>query len=188
MTKTGRGRTRLFALGVSIAVASCAGLFGYRALTTPSGPSGPPRYAAAAFYRRLMRLPGWQTLSVTVAAQAVQHSAKPDGYAQWDPQARALASALTGEVPAAFSCRASVPHPATPAPAAMTEAMVADLGSAQANTVVSPSRGWLISGWFIAHAQLYGISTVTFEGLRWSAADGTWAPHPPSLSMVQING
>ena len=34
-----------------------------------------PRHAAAAFYRRLSRIAGWQAMPVTEAAQTVQHSA-----------------------------------------------------------------------------------------------------------------
>ena len=48
---------------------------------------------------------GWENLSVADAAQSVQRSAAPDAYAQWEGQAQAMAEALTGEVPAAFSCR-----------------------------------------------------------------------------------
>src|SRR5437762_2517033 len=36
-----------------------------------------PRYAAAAFYEALARVPDWQTRSVTGAAQAVQRSGAP---------------------------------------------------------------------------------------------------------------
>src|SRR3954471_22879278 len=50
-----------------------------------------PRYASAAFFKALTRVPGWQTMSVTTAAQAVQHSGEPDAYAFWVPMARALA-------------------------------------------------------------------------------------------------
>jgi hypothetical protein len=146
-----------------------------------------PRYAAAAFYQRLVQLPAWQTLSVTVVAQAVQHSANPDGYAQWDPQARVLAQALTGEAPAAFSCRATV-HAADVVPAAMNDELIADLGSGRTDAAVSAPRGWLISSWCIAHAERYGISTVTFGGFRWSATSGKWRARAPSLSVVQLNG
>lgn len=145
-----------------------------------------PRDAAAAFYRRLVRVPGWQAMPLTVAAQAVQRSAKPDGYAQWDPQARLLARALTGEVPAAFTCRAQV-HAAIPTPSTVAEALVADLGAAQLETVVSPDRGWLVASWLIAHAEVHGVSSVLFDGYRWSAHDGRWTPHPPSRAVVQVN-
>jgi murein DD-endopeptidase MepM/ murein hydrolase activator NlpD len=59
-----------------------------------------PTYAAHAFYTHLLRVPGWQHMPVTVAAQAVQRSAYPDAYAAHAADARAIVAALTG-VPAA---------------------------------------------------------------------------------------
>lgn len=64
-----------------------------------------PRYAAAAFYRALARVPGWAAMSVSDAAQHVQRSNAPDAYARWEPEARVLARLLTGEVPARMVCR-----------------------------------------------------------------------------------
>jgi murein DD-endopeptidase MepM/ murein hydrolase activator NlpD len=49
-----------------------------------------PVYAATSFYQKLLSIPGWQQMPVTVAAQRVQRSAYPDAYARWEPQARAL--------------------------------------------------------------------------------------------------
>ncbi|GAA5180645.1 hypothetical protein GCM10023322_13410 [Rugosimonospora acidiphila] len=46
-----------------------------------------PHYAASAFYDALTRVPGWQNLPLTVAAQDVQVSAFGDRYAQWEKQA-----------------------------------------------------------------------------------------------------
>ena len=40
-----------------------------------------PQYAATKFYERLLQVPGWESLPVTVAAQKVQASAFPDAYA-----------------------------------------------------------------------------------------------------------
>jgi N-acetylmuramoyl-L-alanine amidase len=67
-------------------------------LTTPS-------YAAALFYggphnpnkgktRGLLDIPGWQSMTVTQAAQAVQISATPNAYAKWEAPARALLAQL----------------------------------------------------------------------------------------------
>ena len=63
-----------------------------------------PVYAAQAFYERLVKVPGWQTAAVTTAAQAVQRSGAPYAYADWEPEARALARAFTGEAAAGFTC------------------------------------------------------------------------------------
>jgi hypothetical protein len=64
-----------------------------------------PTYAANAFYDALVEVDGYQSLEVTVAAQAVQRSAFPSAYADHERGARTLASALTGNSPRAFSCR-----------------------------------------------------------------------------------
>jgi hypothetical protein len=56
-----------------------------------------PRYAATAFYTRLARVPGWQSLPLTVAAQDVQQSRYPDAYAQWEPLATAAVATFSGD-------------------------------------------------------------------------------------------
>jgi cell wall-associated NlpC family hydrolase len=60
-----------------------------------------PVYAASAFYSRLVQIPGWQSLPLTVAAQNVQHSGTPGAYAQWQTLATALVSTFSG---AATAC------------------------------------------------------------------------------------
>jgi murein DD-endopeptidase MepM/ murein hydrolase activator NlpD len=57
-----------------------------------------PTYAATKFFQALLKVPGWQTMALTDAAQAVQHSAFPGAYAKREPEASMLASALTGAV------------------------------------------------------------------------------------------
>lgn len=63
-----------------------------------------PVYATNAFYDALADVDGYESMEVTVAAQTVQRSAFPDAYADHEADARVLASALTGNSPAAFSC------------------------------------------------------------------------------------
>ena len=55
-----------------------------------------PVYAATKFYEALVKVPGWQSLPLTVAAQAVQGSANPDAYAKWESLADALVATFTG--------------------------------------------------------------------------------------------
>jgi cell wall-associated NlpC family hydrolase len=55
-----------------------------------------PVYASAAFYARLVRVPGWQNLPLAQVAQAVQHSAFPDAYARWEPLALRLVATFAG--------------------------------------------------------------------------------------------
>jgi hypothetical protein len=56
-----------------------------------------PEVAARKFYTALEHVPGWQAMTVTQAAQAVQRSAYPNAYARWE----ALAAAAVGGQPAA---------------------------------------------------------------------------------------
>lgn len=63
-----------------------------------------PVHATNAFYDALVRIDGYETMEITRAAQEVQRSAFPDAYADHEADARALASALTGNHPGAFSC------------------------------------------------------------------------------------
>ena len=44
-------------------------------------------YATNKFYDALLKVPNWQSLPVTVAAQDVQRSAYPLAYAKWEPEA-----------------------------------------------------------------------------------------------------
>jgi cell wall-associated NlpC family hydrolase len=55
-----------------------------------------PVYASGQFYARLLAVPGWQDLPLTVAAQDVQHSATPGAYARWQAAAVALVGHVTG--------------------------------------------------------------------------------------------
>jgi len=63
-----------------------------------------PHFAATSFFRQLAKVNGWPAMTVSDAAQRVQHSARPQAYATWEDEARALARATTGELPGALSC------------------------------------------------------------------------------------
>ncbi|MCX5303146.1 C40 family peptidase [Streptomyces sp. NBC_00160] len=58
-----------------------------------------PVYAATKFYKRLLEVRGWEQMTITQAAQAVQRSGLPDAYAQWEPLARALQQAIVKTLP-----------------------------------------------------------------------------------------
>jgi hypothetical protein len=55
-----------------------------------------PVYASTKFCEHLLAVPNWQALPLTQAAQAVQRSAFPDAYAQWEPDATRIVSTLAG--------------------------------------------------------------------------------------------
>ncbi|MGW5906511.1 C40 family peptidase [Streptomyces althioticus] len=53
-----------------------------------------PVHASTKFYEGLKKVSGWQSLSITQAAQAVQKSGFPDAYAKWEQLATALQKAI----------------------------------------------------------------------------------------------
>jgi hypothetical protein len=53
-----------------------------------------PHLSAAAFYRALVRIPGWESLPLTRAAQKVQVSAYPNAYAKHETRAQTVVDAL----------------------------------------------------------------------------------------------
>jgi hypothetical protein len=144
-----------------------------------------PVYASQAFYRALKKLPDWQDVTATEAAQLVQRSAAPDAYAQWEPQARAIAVALTGQAPAALRCQDLTPQ-SPPDDVAAVAAQ--ELGTARLSGPQPTQRGWAIASWLVAHAARFGLSAVTYDGRTWSAEEGTWTGAGPAdgrLSLVR---
>ena len=67
-----------------------------------------PVYAATKFYQKLLTIPGWQTMPLTQAAQAVQRSATPDAYAKHEPAATMLVGAVAAGLPEGFAADMSV--------------------------------------------------------------------------------
>ncbi len=55
-----------------------------------------PRASTRMFLDRLTALPGWQSMPVAAADQAVQRSAHPDAYAKWEGTARQIVAELYG--------------------------------------------------------------------------------------------
>ncbi|TLW89735.1 NlpC/P60 family protein [Saccharomonospora piscinae] len=62
-----------------------------------------PTYAINKFYDVLEAIPGWESLRPGDAAQAVERSAFPDRYHEWEPMAVYLVETM-GEVPDATGC------------------------------------------------------------------------------------
>jgi hypothetical protein len=148
-----------------------------------------PIYAASTFYSHLAKVPGWQTMAVTEAAQSVQHSAAPDAYAGWEPEARVLAQVLTGETPAGLACRfqQSGSGPVSGAPsAALATAMSQELGPPSTGVSLSATRGWTVASWLVGHAQQYHVQSVVFAGQTWTPAQTAWKPGAANTAEVQF--
>jgi hypothetical protein len=142
-----------------------------------------PQYAAGAFFKALANVPGWETLSVTNAAQAVQRSSAPTAYATWEPLARSLAIATTGEIPAGLTCDLVRTRSITPPPAVAPE-LTRTFGPSALGVPASRARGWTIAAWLVGHAEQYRIISVRFAGREWTPR-GKWTGIPVT-SGIQI--
>lgn len=143
-----------------------------------------PVHAATAFYDKLRSEPDWPTLSVTQAAQLVQRSATPEAYARWEPVARSLARALTGEDPAALTCH----HLALAVPGAdVARLAAAELGTARLSGRQPQARGWALATWLVAHAARLGLDTVSYDGHRWTAEGGGWNTGGPADGVLSLH-
>ncbi|MEV7121229.1 C40 family peptidase [Kitasatospora griseola] len=76
-----------------------------------------PVYASTKFYEALQRVSGWQSMTVTQAAQAVQRSGYPDAYAKWEPLATALQQAIAPLLAGADAGSSASPSPSAPSTA-----------------------------------------------------------------------
>jgi hypothetical protein len=143
-----------------------------------------PSYAAAAFYQHLVEVAGWQTLPITDAAQRVQHSSSPLAYARWESEARVVARATTGEVPAALSCRAPIQN--ATALTVLQQAMARELGPPTLGVALDSARGWTVATWLVGHASPFGIRSVAYGGQIWTPDAEQWQQHPPVDPQVRI--
>ena len=146
-----------------------------------------PVYAATAFYNHLTAVPGWETLAVGRVAQAVQLSAVPGAYAPWESEARALARALTGEIPAGLSCRLTAWGGAPPAGGALSAAAQDEFGASLLDQTLTAKAGWEVASWAVAHAYRYHLRQVAFGGQSWDSAAGVWRPSPTGGTAVTVS-
>lgn len=75
-----------------------------------------PVHASTKFYEGLEKVPGWQSLSIAQAAQAVQKSGFPGAYAKWEPLATALQKAISPLLSKAGTTSPSPASSGSPAP------------------------------------------------------------------------
>lgn len=143
-------------------------------------------FATSAFLDALVKVPRWQSRPLAEAVQAVQISADGGAYAPHEPEAQALADALTGRNPAGITCSFSKP---TQVAAADTVArqVSADLPvnppTAAGLQISVPGAGWQTAAWFVANADRLGIDSVDYGGKRWTRRGG-WKPAPSGQAAV----
>lgn len=132
-----------------------------------------PYYSTGAFYDALVKIPGYESLDITAAAQRVQRSAYPQAYAEHEDMSRAFASALTGQAAESLDCTLKSPEGPGDAQAVMGE-LTAAFGNmpatADGSTIVleaSGSQAWAVGQWAVANAKSLAVTDVGVDGLNW---------------------
>ena len=152
-----------------------------------------PHYSTGKFYDALVKVAGWQTGDINDVAQAVQRSGVPDGYRKHVDRAKTLASALTGETPAAFTCLSKVAAP--PDPAGFAALLKTTYGGTAPGTLVqeTPVRvdatsatdttTWAVAAASQAWAAKFGVSEVRTGEKVWQSSASTlplWSSATPA--------
>ncbi len=143
-----------------------------------------PHYASAQFYKALLKIKGWEDMTVAQAAQAVQKSADGSAYARWEDRARVLASALTGEEAGAVNCTITDPpsQRGGAAVSGLVDLVAADWGtghtaSTDGKVTLTPGNtraGWQYAHWLVSYAAFQGIQRVRYGDQVWSSRAGSW--------------
>lgn len=162
-----------------------------------------PAYATKRFFAALEKVDGWQEMPLHKAAQRVQRSAYPRAYADHEPKAILLTTALTGRAGSAgFSCLLR-PSPVTSGVGAVRAAVRHDWGRSQAPTVSATDGGFVVrldasapsrrtlalSYWLMARANILGLGSVRSVGKQWRAndEDHTWRDAPADDPRGQVS-
>lgn len=163
-----------------------------------------PRYATVAFYNHLEHV-DYHAMAVTEAAQAVQQSGVPDGYAKHEAASTALSDAFVGTRPEVLNCVLGPVADTAEAPERRAqqaaEGLAADydgaLGPASARgrgVVVNPRdthQGWAGAHWAVANADRLGITRVSYAGRTWDRGAQTatrFAPVPGWQATTEVFG
>ena len=151
-----------------------------------------PVYAAGKFYDGLVRVPNWESLRVTDAAQRVQRSGFPEAYQKHSTMAEQLTAAFTAPEPGRLTCSYESQAPGGRLSARVTAAATAvesELGLTATERFgavhVGPGAGWPAATWAVAHAERLGLRSVSFAGSEWTPAGG-WAPSDADDSAVRL--
>lgn len=144
-----------------------------------------PQYSAGKFYDALVRINNWQTRDITEVAQAVQRSGVPDGYRKHVDRAKILASALSGETAAAFTCLSTTSKDADVAGYAVllkatyggTAPGTSASGVARVDiTAATDATAWSVAAASQAWSSFFGVTQIV-------TGDKAWHPSTTDLPL-----
>lgn len=139
-----------------------------------------PRYATNAFYNHLEHV-DYHSMAVTEAAQAVQLSGVPDGYAKHETGSTALSDAFVGTRPEVLNCVLEPVADSAADPGQRAQRTAAGLrtdydralGTVEVRgeqVLVAPrgtQQGWAGAHWALANAERLGVTRVSYGGRSW---------------------
>jgi hypothetical protein len=133
-----------------------------------------PYYATTQFYNALVRVKGWETRDITKVAQAVQRSAYPDAYRDHEPDARVLASALTGQTARALTClvHEQAGGDAAGLAASLEETFRSDTKTTDkvvTMTAKTQRLAWAYAQYAVANAGRHGVVSVEVDDQVWTS-------------------
>lgn len=134
-----------------------------------------PYYATTKFYNALVRINDWETRDITKVAQAVQRSAYPDAYRDHEPDARVLASALTGQTERSLTCLVHDDDEDGDADGLAESLEETFRGDAEAEgkvvtmTAKSQRLAWAYAQYAVANAARHGVVSVEVDDRTWTA-------------------
>jgi hypothetical protein len=154
-----------------------------------------PDYAAGKFYDALVKINNWQTDDINDVAQKVQRSGHPEAYNDHETDARVLASALTGQSPAGFSCldRSGTAGDTKGLRSSLQQTFGNVDDSAEGSMITiragSTRRAWAYAHYAVANASLYGVTTVKIKNRSWQTQDFNlpdWQEASPTLQSKRV--
>lgn len=172
-----------------------------------------PVFATKAFYRALKKVPDFQDMTVTQAAQAVQRSGFPEAYADHEDMGRVWAAALHGYSTASLTCVLD-PVDSSTSVAKRTARLVKrisrdlpglsatvgtggdtvslDIAAATSEYGLKPADqervGWALAHWAVAVAADTETIQVTVGNNSWTRESGKWTPQRSTSTNVRSSG
>jgi hypothetical protein len=154
-----------------------------------------PSYASAKFYDALIKIENWETADITEIAQQVQNSGHPEAYRDHEADARVLASTLTGQSPAGFSCldRTGAAGDAKKLRSSLEQTFGRLADSSEGSLVTvrarSEKRAWAYAHFAVANAKFYGVTGVRIGNRLWATQDlnlPAWQEASPRLKDKRV--
>jgi hypothetical protein len=154
-----------------------------------------PYYATGKFYDALVKIDGWASEDITEVAQKVQKSSYPEAYRDHEADARVLASTMTGQSAAGFTCLEREGNPGKPTElVASIEKTFGKVSDQTEDKVIgidarSGARAWAYACYALANSERYGVVAITVGGRQWQTEVfnlPAWTEIKPALEKARV--